>query len=138
MWRIVLITSTLLWCNEPATKQDNCLFKNPLCFYNTDVLKYLQILHKNQQYEQMSRFFYSNEPGFNKRYVVEKKLENTDFGYALKRVGIKNISSKKWSLTYQRTILGTNENFKIDCTLINDTCKVALDKNTFDKLFKNQ
>jgi hypothetical protein len=24
-----------------------------LCFYNSDILTYLQVLHKNQQYEQM-------------------------------------------------------------------------------------
>ena len=88
-----------------------CLFKNPLCFYNMDVLRYLQLLHQKQEYEQMTKFFY----GPMKQTLGEKKLaaalEDQDFGYALKRVGIKEVDSKNWSLTYQRTILGTQENF---------------------------
>jgi hypothetical protein len=113
----------------------SCLFKNPLCFYNTDVLAYLQVLHKNQQYEKMIPFFYGPYMISQKKEIVQK-LSNVDFGYMLKRVGVKQTGSNKWSLTYQRTILGTNENFKIDCALVNDTCRVYLDHKQWVILFK--
>ncbi len=113
-----------------------CLFKNPLCFYNTDVLRYLQVLHQKQQYDQMTHFFY----GPMKQGLGQKKLAaalaNVDFGYALKRVGIKEVEGKNWSLTYQRTIMGTQENFKIDAALVKDTCRVYLDEDKWNQLFK--
>jgi hypothetical protein len=112
-----------------------CLFKNPLCFYNLDVLRYLQVLHQKQEYGQMTKFFY----GPMKQALGEKKLaaalEDQDFGYALKRVGIKEADAKNWSLTYQRTILGTQENFKIEASLLNDTCRVYLDEKKWQILF---
>jgi len=115
-----------------------CLFKNPLCFYNMDVLRYLQLLHQKQEYGQMTKFFY----GPMKQAIGEKKLaaalEDQDFGYALKRVGIKEVDAKNWSLTYQRTILGTQENFKIEAALVNDTCRVYLDQKKWDLLFSRR
>ena len=112
-----------------------CLFKNPLCFYNMDVLRYLQVLHQKQEYGQMAKFFY----GPMKQALGEKKLaaelSDQDFGYALKRVGIKEVDAKNWSLTYQRTILGTQENFKIEAALVNDTCRVYLDQKKWSQLF---
>ena len=115
-----------------------CLFKNPLCFYNMDVLRYLQVLHQKQEYGQMTKFFY----GPMKQALGEKKLaaafEDQDFGYALKRVGIKEVDSKNWSLTYQRILLGTQENFKIEAALVNDTCRVYLDQKKWDLLFSRR
>ena len=115
-----------------------CLFKNPLCFYNMDVLRYLQLLHQKQEYRQMATFFY----GPMKQALGEKKLAaalaDQDFGYALKRVGIKEVDAKNWSLTYQRTILGTQENFKIEAALVNDTCRVYLDEKKWAQLFNRQ
>lgn len=115
-----------------------CLFKNPLCFYNMDVLRYLQVLHQKQEYGQMATFFY----GPMKQDLGEKKLaealEDQDFGYALKRVGIKEVDTKNWSLTYQRILLGTQENFKIEAALVNDTCRVYLDQKKWDLLFNRQ
>lgn len=112
-----------------------CLFKNPLCFYNLDVLRYLQVLHQKQEYTQMTKFFY----GPMKQKLGNQKLAATlaeqDFGFALKRVGIKEQDAKNWSLTYQRTILGTQENFKIEAALVQDTCRVYLDQKTWDQLF---
>jgi len=113
-----------------------CLFKNPLCFYNLDVLRYLQVLHQKQQYEEMTLFFYGpmkQEFGAKK---LAAKLADVDFGYALKRVGIKEGDRKNWSLTYQRTILGTQENFKIEASLLNDTCRVYLDEKKWGQLFE--
>jgi hypothetical protein len=119
-------------------KPSFCLFKNPLCFYNMDVLRYLQLLHQKQEYEQMTKFFY----GPMKQTLGEKKLaaelSDQDFGYALKRVGIKEVDAKNWSLTYQRTILGTQENFKIEAALVNDTCRVYLDENKWAQLFSRR
>lgn len=121
--------------NSHFCDDQNCLFKHPLCFYNTDILAYLQVLHKNQQYEKMIPFFYGPYVNSQKKELI-KKLSNVDFGYSLKRAGIKQIGSNKWSLTYQRTILGTNENFKIDCALVNDTCRLYLDQKQWSIIFK--
>ena len=112
-----------------------CLFKNPLCFYNMDVLRYMQVLHQKQEYAQMAKFFY----GPMKQKLGEKKLaaalEDQDFGYSLKRAGIRELDAKNWSLTYQRTILGTQENFKIEVVLVYDTCRVYLHEKKWDLLF---
>lgn len=118
-----------------VSAQDNCLFRNPLCFYNTDILTYLQALYKNQQYEKMAHFFYGSSSDNNKNNFVIK-IGEVDFGYTLKRVGVKEIEKNMWSLTYQRTIMGTNENFKIECALINDTCRVYWDEKQWNKIFK--
>lgn len=115
-----------------------CLFKNPLCFYNLDVLRYLQVLHQKQEYEQMSKFFYGPlKQEFTERQLANS-LANVDFGYDLKRVGIKEQDAKHWSLTYQRISLGTKENFKIEAALVNDTCRVYLDQATWVQLFEQK
>lgn len=114
-----------------------CLFKNPLCFYNMDVLRYLQVLHQKQDYTQMTKFFYGPKKQELGATQLAAALSEVDFGYALKRVGIKNIDAKNWSLTYQRTILGTQENFKIEAALLNDTCRVFLDEKKWAQLFVN-
>ena len=117
-----------------SQEKNNCLYKNPLCFYNTDILNYLQALHKNQQYEKMLPFFYNSFVN-NKSKLVER-LTNANFGYSLKRVGVKVKNKTSCSLTYHRTILGTNETFKIECALINDTCRVYLDEKAWETIFK--
>ncbi len=119
-----------------SQKNENCLYKNPLCFYNTDILNYLQILHKNQQYEKMYDFLYGPAISDNSKTILINKLSNASFGYSMKRVGIREKSKTSWSLTYQRTILGTNETFKIDCALINDKCKLYIDDKVWNTLFK--
>lgn len=131
---IILFASCLFNVGHSQTK-GNCLYKNPLCFFNTDVLNYLQVLHKNQQYNKMTAFFY----GYSDRTKqnLEDRLSNANFGYSLKRVGIKEKNKTSWSLTYQRMILGTNETFKIDCALINDTCRIFLDKKAWKIIFKD-
>ena len=125
---------TLCLSKAGYSQESNCLYKNPLCFYNTDILNYLQVLHKNQQYSKMTNFLYgSNIEGKNS---IEESLSNASFGYSLKRVGIKEKNKTSWSLTYQRTILGTNETFKIDCALINDTCRIYIDDKAWQTIFK--
>jgi hypothetical protein len=115
---------------------NDCLFKNPLCFYNSDILTYLQILHKNQQYEQMLPYLHG--PAIDHLSTLKKieKLENASFGYQMKRAGVKEISKSEWSLTYSRTILGTQENFKILCQMHGHVCSVYLDEKTWKTLFQ--
>ena len=115
-----------------------CLFKNPLCFYNMDVLRYLQVLHQKQEYDQMAKFFYGPKKQDLGHEQFVATLAEVDFGYALKRVGIKEVDAKNWSLTYQRTILGTQENFKIEAALLNDTCRVYLDEKKWKLLFDRE
>ena len=124
---------TLCLSKAGNSQESNCLYKNPLCFYNTDILNYLQVLHKNLQYEEMVPFFYGSS--LNNKSKLEKRLSNASFGYSLKRVGIKEKNKTNWSLTYQRTILGTNETFKIDCALIKDTCRIYIDDKAWKTLF---
>ncbi len=82
----------------------------------------------------MSTFFYGSTSD-NKR-EFEERLSNANFGYLLKRVGVKEKSKSIWLLTYQRTILGTNETFKIECALIKDTCRVYIDEKAWQTIFK--
>lgn len=132
--KIFFIYLITLCLSKTVYSQDaNCLYKNPLCFYNTDILNYLQVLHKNQQYEEMVPFFYGSS--LNNKSKLEESLSNASFGYSLKRVGIKEKNKTNWSLSYQRTILGTNETFKIDCALINDTCRIYIDEKAWKTIF---
>lgn len=134
--RNFILTATLLSMSFASIAQ-SCLYKNPLCFFNTDVLSYLKILHQTQQYEKMVPFFYGPKVTSMKRKAFVDILSEQDFGYSMKRVGVKEISAGNWSLTYQRTLVGTNTNFKISCALVNDTCRVYLDEKTWKIIFPN-
>lgn len=127
---------TLCLSKAGYSQESNCLYKNPLCFYNTDILNYLQVLHKNQQYSKMTNFLYGPNIDGKDKNTIEESLSNASFGYSLKRVGIKEKNKTSWSLTYQRTILGTNETFKIDCALINNTCRIYIDDKAWQTIFK--
>ena len=127
---------TLLFISLATTAQ-SCLYRNPLCFYNTDVLSYLKILHQNQQYEKMVPFFYGPYVSSMKRSAFIETLGEQDFGYTMKRAGVKELSTGNWSLTYQRTLLGTSTNFIINCALVNDTCRVYLDDKAWKVIFPN-
>ena len=134
--KIFFISLITLCLSKTSYSQEanSCLYKNPLCFYNTDILNYIQVLHKNQQYSKMTNFLYG--PTIDGENNIEESLSNASFGYSLKRVGIKEKNKTSWSLTYQRTILGTNETFKIDCALINDTCRIYIDQKAWQTIFK--
>ena len=135
--KIFFIYLFTLCLSKAGYSQDaNCLYKNPLCFYNTDILNYLQVLHKNQQYSKMTNFLYGPNIHGKDNNTIEESLSNASFGYSLKRVGVKEKNKTSWSLTYQRTILGTNETFKIDCALINDTCRIYIDEKAWKTIFK--
>ncbi len=90
----------------------------------------------NQQYEKMSPFFYGPYLDSIGNQNLVNILSDADLGYSMKRVGVKETAKNTWSLTYQRTIMGTNENFKVDCSLINDTCRVFIDQKVWNKIFK--
>ena len=84
----------------------------------------------------MTPFFYGPFAAKMKKNEFIAKLSEHDFGYAMKRVGVKEESAGHWSLTYQRTIMGTNNNFKIKCALVNDTCRVYLDEKSWKLIFQ--
>jgi hypothetical protein len=119
--------------------QQATLFTNPLGFYNTDILNYLQVLHKNQQYDKMAPFFTGPVKQGLSQAAFEAYLGESPFGYTMKRSGIKqNEKGKKWALTYQRTWLGTTESFKIDCILERDTCRIVLTEAAAKLIFKKE
>lgn len=115
--------------------QSNCLFKNPLCFYNTDILNYVQLLKNNLQTEKLLPFFHGPFYDSLKKEDKIRFLEKSPLGYQLKRVGIRAIDSKCWKLTYSRVILGTREQFMIQVDLIKDTCRIYLDETAVKTLF---
>ena len=125
-------------CFAGATygQNESFLFRNPLSFYNTDILSYLQALHKNQQYEKMVPFFTGELRASRSQSAFVELLANAPFGYSMKRAGIREVNKgDEWSLTYQRTILGTQETFKVDCKLIEDTCRIMLDPRAYKIIF---
>jgi hypothetical protein len=136
MKRIFIYFAIIAISTNISLAQSDCLFKNPLCFYNTDILSYMQVLHKNQQYEKMTPFFYGSLIDSIGKEKLINRLNEAEFGFSMKRVGVKETGKNKWSLTYQRTIMGTNENFKIDCALVNDTCRVFIDQKAWNRIFK--
>ena len=126
-------------CLAGATygQNESFLFRTPISFYNTDILSYLQVLHKNQQYEKMVPYFTGPIVAGKTTTDVVAMLADAPFGYSMKRSGIREIEPKQsWSLTYSRTILGTQETFKIDCVLVRDTCRVVLDEKSKTLIFK--
>jgi hypothetical protein len=135
IFSILLLVSTFFQVKVHAQEKD-CLFKNPLCFYNTDILSYLQVLHKNQQYEQMLPYITGPAvDGLSKEKKISK-LEDASFGYQMKRQGVKTISNQEWGLTYSRIIMGTQETFKIKCLLVKGTCCVYLDEKRWKQVFR--
>lgn len=111
-----------------TAKDASCLFKNPLCFYATDILGYLQILHKNSRYEEMLPFLYEpKELRKIGRSKALKSIESMNFGYEFRRVGIKEEEKGvSWRITYQRTIFGTAETFTVICKNISDTTRLLM------------
>jgi hypothetical protein len=86
---VVLLISAATAAAQTTAKTD-CLFRNPLCFYDMDVLGYVQTLHRYQRYNEAAAFFYGPE--------VDR----------LGRAGVRVIEEgTKWSLTYDRTLVGT-------------------------------
>lgn len=116
---------------------NSCLFKNPLCFYATDILSYLQILHKNSRYEDMLPFLYEpNELKKMGKTRALKSIESMNFGYEFRRVGIKEeLKGIAWKLTYQRIILGTAVTFTVNCKNISDTTRLLMNPTQRRNIF---
>lgn len=137
MKSLLFIVLTACSFESIHAQKDSFLFQTPISFYNTDILSYLQVLHKNQQYEKMVPFFTGPIVAGKTTTDVVAMLADAPFGYSMKRSGIREIEPKQsWSLTYSRTILGTQETFKIDCVLVRDTCRVVLDEKSRTLIFK--
>jgi len=137
MKSLLFIIIALCSLGTASAQSDSFLFRTPLSFYNTDILSYLQVLHKNQQYEKMVPFFTGPIVEAQTSSELVELLSDAPFGYSMKRSGIRETASnQRWSLTYTRTILGTQETFKIDCVLERDTCRVVLDDNSIKSIFK--
>ena len=137
MKRLLATIITIFLFNSLYSQHESFLFRTPLSFYNADILSYLQVLHKNQQYEKMVPFFTGPLVSDKTTSELVSFLADAPFGYSMKRSGIREIETKqRWSLTYSRTILGTQETFKIDCVFERDTCRVVLDDKSKTAIFK--
>ncbi len=66
-----------------------------------------------------------------------EKIENAPFGYQMKRSGVKTNNDYEWNLTYTRTILGTQETFKVQCVMKEGKCCVFLDEKGWKAIFKD-
>ncbi|MFM7158560.1 MAG: hypothetical protein ACKO0Y_12165 [Bacteroidota bacterium] len=136
--RLILCIAVLLnvQCTMQAQDQ-SCLFRNPLCFYSTDILSYLQILYKNSRYEEMIPFLY--EPKVLQKIGKDKALNAIsmmNFGYEFRRVGIKEEKKGQiWLITYQRIRIGTSETFTIRCQNVNDTTRLLMSSNQRKTVF---
>ena len=110
------------------SNDNSCLFRNPLCFYATDILSYLQVLYKNSRYEEMLPFLYEpKELTKLGKSKALKSIESMNFGYEFRRVGIKEEQKGvSWRITYQRTIFGTSETFTVKCKNIADTTRLLM------------
>ena len=135
MKRFQKFTALLLvgiFCNmnpmHSSAQDASCLFKNPLCFYATDILSYLQVLHKNSRYEEMLPFLYEpKELTKMGKSKALKSIESMNFGYEFRRVGIKEEQKGvSWRITYQRIIFGTAETFTVNCKNIADTTRLLM------------
>lgn len=124
----IMILLTMIVPFKVFSNDNSCLFKNPLCFYATDILSYLQILHKNSRYEEMLPFLYEpKELQRIGRARALKSIESMNFGYKFRRVGIKEEQKGlSWKITYQRIIFGTAETFTVNCKNINDTTRLLM------------
>ena len=120
------------------TPSNSCLFKNPMCFYTSDILTYLQALHKNMLFEEMLPFLYGPKiKGKSKDQIIDE-LSVAPFGYQMKRVGIRIIqTNKSWTLRFERTLLGTKETFDIKADLDNGVCKLYLDEKSWNTIFRS-
>ncbi|MGA1250041.1 MAG: hypothetical protein ACO3YM_06110 [Candidatus Kapaibacteriota bacterium] len=126
---IIYLLNILLLVHVHLNAQvQSCLFRNPLCFYSTDILSYLQILHKNSRYEEMLPFLY--EPSELQRIGKNKALtsiENMNFGYEFRRVGIiEEKNNLLWTITFQRVLFGSSETFRVRCRNVDDSTRLLM------------
>jgi len=125
---MICISLTMIMPIKVISNDNSCLFRNPLCFYATDILSYLQVLYKNSRYEEMLPFLYEpKELTKMGKSRALKSIESMSFGYEFRRVGIKEEQKGvSWRITYQRTIFGTAETFTVNCKNIVDTTRLLM------------
>lgn len=71
---------------------------------NTDILTYVNVLHKNQKFDEMAKFFVGPVKEQFSEQLFRDYLAASPFGYTFKRAGIKETEKgKRWNLTYQHT-----------------------------------
>jgi len=115
---------------------NSCLFRNPLCFYDLDILGYVHVLLRRQNYEQAAAFFYGPMRDTHGIEGIAERLAACATVSGTRRVGLKELErDQRWSLTYERTLLGTTSTFKVSCALVNDTCRMYVDEATWARLF---
>ena len=85
MRKFLAITIMVLSFSKSQGQKESFLFRTPLSFYNTDILSYLQVLHKNQQYEKMVPFFTGELRASRSQSAFVELLVNAPFGYNMKR-----------------------------------------------------
>jgi hypothetical protein len=132
----VVLFSVAAVATAQTTAKTDCLFRNPLCFYDMDVLGYVQTLHRHQRYNEAAAFFYGPEVDRLGRAGVARMLEERETVSGTRRAGVRVIEEgTKWSLTYDRTLVGTTRTFRVNCALVGDTCRMYLDAAAWSNLF---
>ena len=126
----------LLPSSAASQATTSCLFRNPLCFYDMDVLSYVHVLLRHQNHEQAAAFFYGPARDAWGAAGIADRLAACETVSGTRRVGLKELErDKRWSLTYERTVLGTTSTFKLTCALVNDTCRIYVDEAAWARLF---
>ncbi len=89
MRKFLAITNMVLSFSKSQGQQESFLVRTTLSLYNTDILSYLQMLHKNQQYEKMVPFFTGPLITGKSSTAISAMLADAPFGYSMKRFGIR-------------------------------------------------
>ena len=101
-----------------------------------DVLSYVHVLLRHQNHEQAAAFFYGPARDAWGAAGIADRLAACETVSGTRRVGLKELErAKRWSLTYERTVLGTTSTFKLTCALVNDTCRIYVDEAAWARLF---
>ncbi|MGA1308086.1 MAG: hypothetical protein ACO30M_09380, partial [Candidatus Kapaibacteriota bacterium] len=54
-------------------------------------------------------------------------IENMNFGYEFRRVGIKEEKKNQlWTITYQRVLFGSSETFRVRCRNVDDSTRLLM------------
>jgi hypothetical protein len=133
---ITVLLFTLLFAGSAAGQQPaSCHLKNPLCFYGTDILAYLQAMHQAMQYEKILPYLTGPAVDEMERQDVIRWLSGLDWAYTFRRAGIREIEKGKWVINYKRSRQPYDDSFKVTCVMKNGFCRLWLDAKTIAALF---
>jgi hypothetical protein len=132
---LIILLQILFIPLSKTQRKATCHLDNPLCFYGTDILTYLQVLHQNQQYEKMIPFLTGPAVDEMERTDLLTWLSDLNWGYSFKRVGIRQLAEGKWSINYKRSRIPYDDTFKVICILEKGKCRLWLDEKTVTSLF---